>query len=82
MGDRRWLLRGVAAVLRRPDLWWTALRVGRRHAPDRWWATRPHLPVPDRGWMGFRYETAFADVEGRPSPEQIVEYLEWARQWR
>jgi len=32
--------------------------------------------------MGFRYETAFADVEGRPSPEQIVEYLEWARQWR
>ena len=79
---RGWLLRGSLAVLRRPDLWMTALRVGRRHAPERWWTRRPYLPVPDREWMAFRFETALADAEGRPTPEQIVEYLEWARSWR
>ena len=82
MNDRRWLMHGVVAVLRRPDLWRTAVRVGRRHMPDRWWATPPRLPLPDRSWMNFRYETAFADADGRPTPEQIVDYLEWARDWR
>lgn len=82
IAGRRWLVRGAAAVIRRPDLWRTALRVGRRHTPGRWWARPPYLPLPDREWMAFRFETALADTGGRPTPEQIVEYLEWARSWR
>jgi len=32
--------------------------------------------------MDFRFETAFADTEGRPEPHQFVEYLEWAKSWK
>jgi hypothetical protein len=40
------------------------------------------LPVPDSAWMDFRYETAFADVDGRPDPNQFIEYLEWCKSWQ
>ena len=81
-GSNRWLLGGGLALARRPDLWRTALRVGRVHAPNRWWANKPFLPIPDEGWLEFRFETAFADVDGRPEPGQLIEYLEWCRSWK
>jgi hypothetical protein len=77
-----WALQNAAAVLRRPDLWRTAFRLARKHAPNRWWTMKPFLPLPDRAWMNFRFETAFADSEGRPEPHQLVEYLEWAKSWK
>lgn len=70
------------ALARRPDLWRTAFRVARVHVPERWWSQKPFLPIPDRGWLGFRYETAFADIDGRPEPDQLIEYLEWCRSWK
>ncbi|MGI9614506.1 MAG: hypothetical protein ACR2QO_16470 [Acidimicrobiales bacterium] len=80
--DRNWTLGAGAALIRRPDLWRTALRVARTHAPRRWWARGNRMPLPDSGWMEFRYETAFAASDGRPTPEQFIEYLEWAKSWR
>ncbi len=80
--SNNWLLGNGVALARRPDLWRTALRVARVHAPSRWWAKKPFLPVPDEGWMDFRFETAFADVDGRPEPHQLIEYLEWCRSWK
>jgi len=77
-----WALKNALALALRPDLWRTAVRVARRHAPNEWWKTRPSLPIPDSSWMNFRFETAFADVDGRPEPEQFIEYLEWAKSWR
>lgn len=77
-----WMARAGLALLRRPDLWRTAVRVSREHAPDRWWAEKPHLPIPDRDWLEFRFETAFAVAENRPDPEQVIEYLEWAKSWK
>jgi len=77
-----WALKNVAALIRRPDLWRTAARLARRHAPNEWWKTKPYLPIPDSSWMEFRFETAFADVDGRPTSEQFIEYLEWAKSWR
>ena len=77
-----WLPPAVFAVVRRPDLWATAIRVGRDHAPPRWWRRRPFLPLPDSDWMAFRYETAFAERTGRPSPDEVIDYLEWVRHRR
>jgi hypothetical protein len=79
---RGWVLSAGAALLARPDLWRTSARVVRMHTPQGWWKQRPFLPVPDRAWMGFRYETAFAATDGRPNPEQFIEYLEWSKSWR
>jgi len=82
MGEWGWMLHNAVALARRPDLWRTAVSLARTHAPDGWWKTKPYLPLPDTSWMDFRFETAFADVDGRPEPEQFVEYLEWAKSWR
>ncbi len=81
-GSPSWLFPAIRAVLARPHLWVTALRVGRRHAPPGWWRRPPFLPLPDADWMSFRYETAFADGTGRPSPDEVVDYLEWVRHRR
>lgn len=77
-----WALQNALALMKRPDLWRTAARLARTHAPDQWWKTKPYLPIPDASWMSFRFETAFADTSGRPEPEQFVEYLEWAKSWK
>ena len=78
-GGSAWVGAAAVALLRRPDLWWTAARAGIRHAPNRWWVRAPHLPLPDAEWMAFRYETAFGGPTGRPTPAQVIEYLEWSR---
>ncbi|MBT8208791.1 MAG: hypothetical protein HKN94_12010 [Acidimicrobiales bacterium] len=77
----RWVLGAAWALARHPGLWRTAIRLGRRHARSRWWATPPFLPLPDPGWLAFRYETAFASTTDRPTPEQFIEYLHWAKAW-
>lgn len=77
----KWLASSGRTVMTRPDLWPTAISVLKRHAPARWWARRPFLPVPDGEWMDFRFETAFGETTGRPDSEQLIEYLEWSRSW-
>ncbi len=49
----------LGALVRRPDLWPVAVRVGRDMAPNRWWRQFPPLPLPDRKWMAFRLTTAY-----------------------
>ncbi len=70
--------RDVAAVLRRPRLWLTALRQLTRAVPRRWWARAPFVPLPDRAYLRFRIETAYG-VGGRPRADDVVRYLEWCR---
>ncbi len=67
-----------SAVLRRPALWWTAIRQMVRMARPRWWTRPPFLPVPDPGYVRFRMETAYG-LEGEPRPSDVVRYLEWCR---
>lgn len=72
----------VAAVLRRPSLWWTALVVLVRMVPPGWWRRRPFLPVPDTGYWRFRMVTAYGgDGTAPPDPDDLVSYLEWCRAW-
>jgi hypothetical protein len=71
-------VRSVVAVLRRPTLWPIALRVWAHAVPPRWWAHAPFLPLPDRGYLRFRLETAYG-AGGTPAPEDLVTYLRWCR---
>jgi hypothetical protein len=79
-GSWRWVL-AVAAVVRRPALWLTAVRQVRRLVPPRWWQRRPYLPVPDRAYLHFRMVTAYGGDGGAPRPEDVVTYLHWCRAW-
>jgi hypothetical protein len=74
-------VRTVSAVARRPGLWSTALRQARRLTPTGWWRRRPFLPVPDKGYLAFRTVTQYGEIGRSPSPEDVVDYLEWCREW-
>jgi len=69
----------VAAVVRRPDLWWTALGALRRQAPDSWWKSPPHLPLPDRRLWEFRMVTAYGRPDAVPVRSDVISFLEWTR---
>ena len=71
--------RTAMAVIRRPDLWWTALGVVRRFAVPGWWRRRPWTPRPAEDLWRFRMVTAYGDPTARPSPSDAVDYLEWCR---
>ncbi|MCU4183698.1 hypothetical protein K6U06_04950 [Acidiferrimicrobium sp. IK] len=71
----------AAALVRRPDLWVTAARVGLRLARPGWWRRWPPRPWPDAGYLRFRMETMYGS-SGAPavmSGEDLVGYLEWCR---
>ncbi len=84
-------LRAAALVAVRPPLWPTAARQAVRLARPRWWRRPPFLPVPDRDYLRFRFETQYGtrqDGPGqdgvrwatRPDPRDLVTYLEWCRE--
>ena len=71
-------LRCIGAVVRRPQLWFPAVRQFLRALPARWWAQPPFLPRPDPAYLRFRFETAYG-AGGRPRVDDLVRYLEWCR---
>lgn len=51
--------------------------------PERWWASPPHLPLPDRRYWHFRMVTVFGgDGSGNLDDHQVVDYLRWTSQMR
>lgn len=74
---------GIAAraVLRRPDLWTTAVRAGLSLAPRGWWRRRPFLPVPSEGWTHFRLVTAYGGDGTEFDADDLVTWLEWRKTW-
>lgn len=72
----------VTAVLRRPDLWPTALIQVAVLASPGWWKRWPLLPRPDPGYLRFRLETAYGDPQGEIAASDVVEYLAWCREAR
>lgn len=72
----------IAAVLRRPRLWATAVRQARRLAPPGWWRRRPFLPLPDAEYLRFRSLTQYGDGEHRLQADDAIAYLEWCRNQR
>ncbi len=76
----------VLALIRRPDLWTTALRSALSMAGRGWWRRSPFLPLPDPGWLRFRLATAYGG-EGRVDADSpfeaadLITWLEWRKDW-
>jgi hypothetical protein len=71
----------VRAVLVRPRLWIAALRQARLLVPTGWWRRRPFLPVPSRAYVTFRTVTQYGDSGREPEVYDVIDYLEWCRDW-
>ena len=41
----------------------------------------PFLPVPPREYLAFRSLTQYGETQRPPSPEDVVDYLAWCREW-
>ncbi len=76
----RLLAATAVAVLRRPSLWFTALRQWKRTTPSGWWKRRPFLPVPSGDYLKFRMVTQYGDANHRAAPADVLNYLAWCRQ--
>ncbi|MBW3669536.1 MAG: hypothetical protein KY443_10035 [Actinobacteria bacterium] len=72
----------VLALLRRPDLWSTAVVQLFTLAAPGWWRRRPFLPLPDPDYLAFRLQTMYGDVTHHPDPADVVDYLDWCRKYR
>lgn len=77
----------AGAMLRRPDLWTTALRSGGGLVPRRWWRRSPFLPLPDQRWLHFRLVTAYGGdgrFDGDTTPMRagdLIVWLEWRKRF-
>lgn len=71
----------VRAVLPRPTLWFTAVRIALRMARRRWWCRPPFLPVPSAAYVRFRLQTNYGDSAAVPTTDDVVHYLTWCRDW-
>ncbi len=74
-----WLAGAALAVAVRPRLWGVGVRQVFRLARPGWWRRWPPLPLPDPGYLRFRSQTAYGDPEAPPTPEDVVAYLHWCR---
>lgn len=72
----------AAALLARPDLWGTGLRVLVGHIRRRWWARPPFLPLPDPSHLAWRRLTLYGSADRPLAPSDLVGYLEWCRRQR
>lgn len=72
-------LKPVAAVVRRPGLWATAIGQIFRLAPNGWWHRAPFLPIPDARYLRFRMETQYGDAMHRPAADDMITFLVWCR---
>ncbi len=44
-----------------------------------WWKTPPFLPLPDRKYLRWRMETAYADPDAIPPVEDVIRFARWRR---
>ncbi len=82
MNLQRTALRAALMVAVRPRLWTTAARQFRRFVPDRWWRTRPFLPLPDSALLAFRAETQYGDATHLVDGRDLVLWLAWCKNER
>lgn len=73
--------RALGAVLVRPSLWPTALRVTVAMARRNWWRRPPFLPLPTAEYLRLRLLTQYGDERATLTPDDLVRYLTWRRAW-
>ena len=73
------VVRCAALVASRPGLWLTAVRQYRVGLAHRWWAHRPHLPIPPGDYVRFRLQTQYGSAVHRIEPADVLNYLSWCK---
>lgn len=75
MGQRLGLNGGLLTLVRRPVLFWEAIRAG--------WAMRSRGGVtPSQEYLAWRLHTAYGDDASSVRPEDLAAYLGWRRMMR
>lgn len=80
----------LGPLVRRPDLWLTAVRQAFVLAVPGWWRRFPFLPLPSATYLRFRLVTAYGGDGTPPVAEHgtreagatgrdLVTYLAWCR---
>lgn len=72
-------MRLIAAVLRRPSLWGTAIVQAFRLARPRWWARPPFLPLPAVDYVAMRATIQYGDPKHSLEAEDLLKYLMWCK---
>lgn len=75
------IVRAAVALASHPSLWGTAVRQVFVLAVDGWWRRAPFLPLPDRAYLGFRFQTMYGDPDRPPAAQDVITYLHWCRAW-
>ena len=72
----------LRVIIRRPTLWLEALRALVAFTPSGWWRMAPFLPLPRRDYVRWRMQTAYGAFDATPSPDDLVQFLQWRREQR
>ena len=69
-------------AVKRPSLVPGLLRTAWTFRSKRWYLRPPFLPVPPRGYLRWRMETAYGDADARLPPDEIERYVRWGEEMR
>ena len=81
MKTLRLTARTIAALAVRPSLWRAGLSQARRLASNGWYSRWPFLPLPAKEYLEFRVLTQYGDTQRSPDVADVIDYLEWSRDW-
>lgn len=75
-------LRVLGAVLRRPGLIGGLVSTAWAFRARDWYRRAPFLPVPPRGYVRWRMETAYGDSGAVPPPGELEAFVRWGVEMR
>jgi hypothetical protein len=76
------VLRLVGIALRRPTIIPHLLGAAWAMRARGWFKRPPFLPLPPRGYVDWRMETAYGSADAHPPVEELVRYLAWSARLR
>jgi len=72
----------MGLVLRNPGVLPALLGLAWASRREAWWRRPPFLPLPPRGYLAWRSETAWGDAGATGPDDAMVRYLHWTRAMR
>ncbi len=69
-------------ALRRPRLWPALLSAAWAFRPRGWYRRPPFLPLPSRGYLRWRLETAYGEPDAVPPADEIERFVTWSAEMR
>lgn len=74
--------RFLVLALSRPGLWPAMLSAAWAFRAKDWHRRFPFLPLPSKGYVRWRLETAYGDPEAVPPQEELAAFLSWSAEMR